>query len=483
MSNEPAKEIKNSILILKSNPMALLNAEAFLISRGWEVFTTTDLHETIKIVLTKEPEYILLCANHPQKKIKNLPRILAQAVPIKVILYVDMASTINISLMNEMGFPNHILPPVSGPAIERAVFKFEKDENSKQIDKRRHAKSAMNNFSFDKGGGKTDFELKLDQFLNSESDDTEINLTSMPSEAPTDGYPLENPEPEKKPETFAEYEERKRKERVARMQQESTYAIDLKEKPTQIVEPLNYTPEKNSDLKNPNNAVIKGAQHALGSSVKHNSSKKEIEKLEQSQNCVCIVIDSTRFGGYLIAALGKNRRFDDEFVKNIQTKLYDFLKAQGEKLDEESPLEITIKTVEFEDWALEQAEFLKKSVHNGDEVAMAFFPTEKTTPDVEQSAREDMLQININDLEGDIQLLFDLYIFLPANNRYVLYTPKGGTFLANQKDRLKGKGITHMHLKKDAINSAKTYAAQNYLNNKVEAFNENKEEKDKKKSS
>jgi hypothetical protein len=68
---------------------------------------------------------------------------------------------------------------------------------------------------------------------------------------------------------------------------------------------------------------------------------------------------------------------------------------------------------------------------------------------------------------------------LPANNRYVLYTPKGGTFMANQKDRLKEKGITHMHMKKEEISSAKTYTAQNYLNNKVDAFNQSKEEKDK----
>jgi hypothetical protein len=158
----------------------------------------------------------------------------------------------------------------------------------------------------------------------------------------------------------------------------------------------------------------------------------------------------------------------------VQSKLYDFLKAQGEKLDEDGALEIKIKTVEFEDWALEQAEFLKKSIHNGDEVAMAFFPSKKTNLDLEQSVREDMLQLSIDDLMGDLHVLFDVYIYLPANKKYILYTPKGGIFLANQKDRLKNKGIFHMHMKKEDIDSAKKYNVQNYLNNKIEEFNSNR---------
>lgn len=478
MATDPnVREIKKSILILKSNPMALQSAEVFLNTRDWEVYSVTTLQEAVKVVLTKNPEYLLLCANHPQKKVKTLPKILAQAVSIKVILYVDVASTINVNIMNQMGFPNYILPPVSGPAIERAVFKFEKDEIQKQAEKRRSSKESMGNYSITRDEPSPDLEFQLNQMLGSPDED---DSSSQNSE---EEY-RHSSEPERRSETFAEWEARKRRERQARLANTETYSVEPNKQESDYSASGNYaTTEHNHGTKNAQSIMVKGAQHALDSAVKVNSEKSHVEKLEKSQNCICIVIDSTRFSGYLIAAMGKNRRFDDEFVKNIQTKLYDFLKSQGEKLDDSGALEIKIKTVEFEDWALEQAEFLKKSVHDGDEVAMAFFPTEKTAPEVEKSAREDMLSINIDDLEGDIQVLFDVYIYLPTNKRYVLYTPKGGTFLANQKDRLKGKGITHMHMKKDEIASAKKYTAQNYLNNKVDEFNQTNTTPDKKKSS
>jgi hypothetical protein len=479
MANDTqVKEIRKSILILKTNPMALQSAEIFLNTREWEVYSVTTLQEAVKIVLTKNPEYLLICANHPQKKVKSLPKILSQAIPIKVILYVDVSSALNVNLMNQMGFPNHILPPVSGPAIERAVFKFEKDELQKINEKKKILKESMGSYSITRAEPPVDLEFKLNQMLGTPDDDAEITESRSPELLDEQDGPPEVSE------TFAEWEARKRRERSARMADGGTYIAEPDKKRTDSSGSLGKAkPDRNLDIKSPDSVMVKGAQHALDSSIKVNQEKTIVEKLEKSQNCICIVIDSTRFSGYLIAAMGRNRRFDDEFVKNIQTKLYEFLKSQGETLDEDGALEIKIKTVEFEDWALEQAEFLKKSVHDGDEVAMAFFPAKKTTPDVEKSAREDMLSINIDDLEGDIQVLFDVYIYLPTNQKYVLYTPKGGTFMGNQKDRLKGKGITHMHMKKDEIGSAKKYTAQNYLNNKVDEFNQSRTEDEKKKSS
>lgn len=440
--------IKTSILILKSNPMALQTAEIFLTSRGWTVFSTSSLPDLIRMVLLEKPEYLLLCANHPHKKIKLMPKILTQAVNVKILLYVDLASTLNLALMNEMENPNQILPPVSGPSIERAIIKFEKDDQSRLNDKNKFNQESLSNFSFNKGESQQDLEKRIIQYLGAEDEGPAVIRGPTTEGGKTNLGGIYTSA--SKNESFAEYEERKKQESKAKFAE---------------------------------SIIVKGAQHALESAVVKNPIKPIIEKLEKSENCLCIVIDSQRFAGYMVAALGKNRRFDDEFVKNIQMKLYEFLKAQGEVLDEEKPLEIKIKAVQFEAWALEQAEFLKKSIHKGDEVAMAFFPTRKTSPDVEPSAREDMLQINIDNLEGDVQVLFDLYIYLPANKKYILYTPKGSTFLANQKDRLKGKGVTHMHMKKEELGTAKKYVVENYLNSKVNDFNQTQKAKDIKKSS
>ncbi len=645
MSSDQATGIRKSIFILKSNPMTLQAAENFLRARDWEVTSSVSLKDAITTILTKNPEYFLICANHPHKKVKQLPKVLASAFTVKTLVYVDIASALNMSLMQEFGIKAQILPPVSGPAIERAIFKFEKDELQRKEQQSRLSTEDIGSYSVTKPLSSEDARKSLSQFMSSASENENEDgaaLLSTNSESSESGPIIFNKSGEKTPntiftnskdttgprgqtyiptnngsgnsssgsqsgpaympsgssethrqgsnfamsdsnisndqnefsalqgneeqgiknenlaalsgfsndvnnssainnshinrtnnnnyhhginqnnsnisgnsaisqdnsnsshdpnsgESFAEYEERMRNEQEAKINSsskkpnmnldESKRSHFLLKKPgtkNNHVSDGDRNLDNESKISNSStlkfsskskmnseSIIVKGTQHALDSaSVK--STKKNVseptEKVSINQNCLCIVIDSTRFQGYLIAALGKNRRFDDDFMKNIQQRLFDFLKKQGESVDDEDALEIKIKPVEFEGWALEQAEFLKKSVHNGDEVAMAFFPTQKTGPEISESVKEDMVSINIDDLEGDIEVMFDVYIYLPTNNKYILYTPKGSTFFGNQKGRLKSKGISQMHMKKNEVQEAKKYSAQNYLNNKIDEY-------------
>src|SRR5207253_11352355 len=137
---------------------------------------------------------------------------------------------------------------------------------------------------------------------------------------------------------------------------------------------------------------------------------------------------------------------DQAFVDSIKAKLFKFLKDNGENVKDGDAMDVKIKQVDFEPWALEYEECLRKSVHQGNEVAMAFFPRRPIKPILEDSHHKDMEKIQLSDLQGDRQVEFDLYVYLPTNNKYVLYTPKGGVFYNKQMDRLKNQGVTHMHV-------------------------------------
>ncbi len=186
----------------------------------------------------------------------------------------------------------------------------------------------------------------------------------------------------------------------------------------------------------------------------------------------CIFIDSDRFSGYLIAALGQDTNIESNFIKRIQQALISFLKEAGEYVTETETSQLLIKQVDFEPWALEYADFLKTSVHRSNELAMAFFPVRPLLPQLEESSHHDMMKIQLQNLKGDRQIEFNLYIYLEANNKFILYTPKGGVFYTQQLERLKSKGVTHLHLHKDSIPGLSKYQAQNHLNNLVDNYEE-----------
>lgn len=219
--------------------------------------------------------------------------------------------------------------------------------------------------------------------------------------------------------------------------------------------------------------VVKGAHKALEDTVDVKDGKVE-HKLEQASNVACIVVESARFSGYLVAAMGKNHKVDTKFIKVIKDRLYKFLAEAGETVKEDEQMGIKIKQVDFEDWALEYADFLRKSVHEGQEIAMAFFPFAEAKTQVQDSASADMGAVKIEDIQGDQQVDFNVYIYMPTNKKYVLYTPRGSKFYGNQKDRLMTMGVTQLHVKRTELQDVSKYRAQNYLNSKIQEFEDKK---------
>lgn len=212
-----------------------------------------------------------------------------------------------------------------------------------------------------------------------------------------------------------------------------------------------------------------GVQQSLNESIDALGEKKVIAG--ESRRVICVTVESNRFNGYLVAAMGQNRSLDAEFMEGVKKRLFNFLKSNGENVSEaEGAMELKIAEVPFQDWSMECANFLVKTVHGNDEIAMAFFPSETTKVDLEQSVSEKMLQIDLTELREDTVMEFDLYIYMPENQRYLLYTPTGRPLLGDQKSRLVKKGVTHMHLRKENVIGVKKYRAQNFLNDKITEF-------------
>ncbi|RYZ84711.1 MAG: hypothetical protein EOP06_17590 [Proteobacteria bacterium] len=157
-------------------------------------------------------------------------------------------------------------------------------------------------------------------------------------------------------------------------------------------------------------------------------------------------------------------------MEKIKNSLFNFLKDNGEEVSDHGSLTLTLKPVDFEPWALEYADFLKSTVHQGKEMSMAFFPRKPAAPFLETSAHPDMMRLDLKDLKGDKSVEFDLFMHLENNNKFILYTPKGGVFYTKQLDRLRGQGVTHLHIQKDSVPAVSKYHAQNYLNELIDDY-------------
>jgi hypothetical protein len=615
--NSNAEEVF-SLFIFKTGPNPLKSAETYLKNRKWIVGSGYGMREVLAYIIQKKPQYVMVAADHTNRKVKILPKLISQAFPVKVIAFAEGSSTASINALREMNQPYSLFPPVSGPSIERLIRKIIKDEKD---DAEKSAELAKNGglnpdgspagdanqgtilLKGEKGSAgesQSSFEqarAALAALANGSDDDNQSGIAYNPNQendgqGPQSSYmgsgssglngdsitqeghgPGQAYNQQQQgggaantynqqqqgggaantynqqqqgggaANTYNQQQQGGGAANTYNQQQQgggaaNTYnqqqqgggaaggtaaktqpsAFDqdgnpvdtessdwkgLAEKPgphgaentdldfsrgsaenlsAEAIEKRKqkylYIKGKEKELTQNDSLVIRGAVEAMDSTTVHiegeDQTERSVKKLESSSNVFCITIESPRFSGYLVAALGKNRKMDDSFIDMVKQRLFSFLKANGESASEENSMDIKIKEVAFEDWAIQQAEFLRKSVHQGEEIAMAFFPNNNVTVKLEESASDKMLKMSIDELKEDVPLEFDLYMYMPENDKYLLYTPQGRPLAGNQKGRLKEKGMTHMHLKKESVGDVKKYRAQNFLNAKIEAFNQKK---------
>lgn len=588
-------------MVLINNRLLFKQPEQFLRNRKWEVFLTNDLREAISLVFEHKPDFVMLSADYPNRKILTLPKLLDQVVAVKVIGFIENTTGSSMGLLNELGVPYNIYPPVSGPAIERTVLKIKKDEDAprgssastprvsrsltepREKDDRGPAYlgSAFGGTS-QKGDPSDDFmrflddeAAKSDTSLVAKGSAGDSNLAYMPQNpgstsqgpnarssttssgglyvpsssndksdssggggtigttedsmaarnapstsregdangSPVDGetasdgnrkktarprFEFNEKDPLKKPKAtlgeIGDLPERDQDGDPTKTQKKS----DLTAEPRSDKSPRSkavskpafslQTPTRTEDAKQPQQQArsgggpeylkdpseypgsgslfARGAQRALEESAIV-SETAEFERLQKTTQVACLAIESPKYSGYLVAAMGQNRRVDQEFMNLVRRRLTEFLHSHGESIRGDDPAQLKIEQVEFEGWAMEHAEFLRKTIHKSNEVALAFFPSKRTQVNLEQSAAESMLQLDIDEIQDDVPVEFDLYIFLPTNNRFLLYTPVGRPIYGPQRSRLKARGINHVHLRKEDLKGVKKYRAQNFLNSKI----------------
>jgi hypothetical protein len=568
MSETEGVSVPKTMLILKSQPNALTVVETFLRNRGWKIYSTANLKEALVQIVSQKPSYVLISVDHANKKVRALPKLLASAFPVATIVFAENQSSSSYNVLNESSSEYRVYPPVTGPAIERCVNKYLKDQQTKMsVQANGNLRSDNSTHSGNetisiKGGGNDNISIKgdgsefagdaasrlLSQFLGEEAgsvrsstagktdsnlifaqaledDDRPAGANFIPG--PTTGKNDQddllpaylqakgsNSNQQKEPNGFGQTYVQKGSDGNV-----GTYVPPVENRGPNYSgteEGASGSAQQNGNAETPENEglgsreyrrnsqaaaqwapmannegiqgsrnrraqsdanqtlIARGAQKSLEESVEvHDGVVKD--KLEETTRAACILVESEKFSGYLVAAMGKNCTIDQAFIESIKMKLFKFLKENGEEIRDSDAMDVKVKQVDFEPWALEYADFLRKSVHKGNEVAMAFFPRRPIKAILEDSHHQEMARIQLNELKGDRQVEFDLYVYLPNNNKYVLYTPKGGVFYNKQMDRLKTQGVTHMHVQRDAAAAITKYQAQNYLNDMIEDHEQKQE--------
>lgn len=497
MYQEPNK----SILIIKSEFASLLSSENYMAKREWTMRTTHKLTEAILYITRYQPKFIMISIDHENKNIKGFVRMLMQSFPDRVIVYAEKPHVLTYHYFNELGSSYNIYPPVSGPAIERTLLAYYKGQLSQgtpeiRIFKGPQWNKLLENEHWMYKGKKPVVEKQLisnakaRELLTLVGEEIPVGSVDHRAVQTKNSSALKSAEQETKsagklsasqdaPEASGKAQAMPAAAepvgKVSTVQEESSPAGAVLA--ASIEAALAEPEQKRFDQEERilrgyrhESLISRAAQEALEKTV-NKTRAAYVEKVENSSEMSCIVVESTRFEGYLVAAIGHNREPEAAFIQGLRQRIFHFLRVNGEHINEDDePMLVTLKKVDFKGWADAEAEFLRKSEHNQEEVSIAFFPRTNIHPHFEDSPDVKMVKIKMEDLKPDVPVDFNLYIYLEENQKYVRYTAKGNKFQAHQKERLERQGLKHMHVFKTEIAGFNKYRAQNYLNDKIDSF-------------
>lgn len=209
---------------------------------------------------------------------------------------------------------------------------------------------------------------------------------------------------------------------------------------------------------------------ALTSVAIATSAPSPLIPLLQNSNVACFDVESPNVSGVVVVAFGSDRQADAKFTHDLRGKVLSYMKEHDIDFTVNDAMNLKIERVEFQAWSANEALFLHKSVHAGDEIALSFFMNSDLKTPLEVSEDSRMLKISIDEIRTGVPLDFDVYLHFPANQKYVRYVGRSGTMTSTQWNRLTAGGVSEMHVQKASAPLVKRYRVQNFINDTVEAY-------------
>jgi hypothetical protein len=526
---------KRRLFVIKAKESTGKGFELYLNNRDWEVVSMTELKKALVTILSQPFEVAMVSMDHPNPKCFKLPAIIAQTVRVPVILFAEGTSQVGINALRNSKHPYILYPPVSGPAIERMILKIKKDQAGVKsgfdpLDAANHDRITISSSGGDndinevKGrsnysmedvvrlfegdgtlGGHTDQgdAIQLRSHGTEEGKEIRHGNSGSPSEPsgndassrasaggnqfdPTSNFGTGLGRTKDPPFGTTQKGDRERNvdpdqntdsangfNNGVGMAARNSRATETALNNGRTFDSKHEGPAMPLSLEDAESMLIRGVEHALHkTAVKDPALGRSSRTVSRCARVSCFELRTNHFNGYLVVAFGADREVDEAFNENLKTNLVTYLTENNIQVDTDEFLDLKLTEACFEAWSLKEAAFLRKAIHHDNDIALAFFPYKDERAPLELAKDSKMFKLSLTELRIDALLEFDIYLYLPANQKFVRYVAKSRKLEIPQRTRLISGGVHEVHVRKEAEKDIIRYRVQNFLNDKIRSYSE-----------
>ena len=410
----------------------------------------SDFEEALAKLIHFDPAFVFLAWDHPHPRIQAIPKFLGQSISATVIPYMESNSRDHLRALEISGFSLKIYPPVSGPAIIRSILKIEKESQQTVIDvtKLSNEKEDALKTTIISGKKKTEAMQIFLQDLDKQS--------------------TENPAP-------SNFEGEAAKSIIHIQKGSRGDLIKFnKSKLESLANNSNLEKLKTStkealqtDFQNKVKNQIIDLTQSYAEMESGDASKADASASGLHQKLLCLVVQSESWCGYLVIS-SQNQIKDNDYQTILQNWLQDqFINMNEISENDYFEIELQNKDVDLKTWAQMNSDYLEIIGTEKSEVLLSFFSIDPKYLILELSEAHQMLEVPLLLVKPDKKIELSLFLHLPDNQKYILYTPANQILSSQQKNKLLEKNVDKLHTPMSFEKELNKLKAENYLNDSV----------------
>ncbi len=443
---------KTRLFFFKANPSDLKAVETYLAKRDYEVMSESNFNDALAKLIHFDPAFVFIAWDHPHPRIQSIPKFLGQSITATVIPYIESNSRDHLRVLESSGFSLKIYPPVSGPAIIRTILKIEKEfqQASDEIKRISNIKEKTIATTFVNSKKKTE---AVQNFLQELEKEDARNSSSLII-------------PSKPPEKSIIHIQKGNRGALINYNKSRLESLAKKSNLEKLESSTKEALQLNFQNKVKNQILDLTLSYAETESVKTvNAATENIA--DSFKKLLCLVVQSESWCGYLVIA-SQNQIKDNDYQTILQNWLQDqFINMNEISENDYFEIQLQNKDVDLKLWAQKNSDYLEVIETEKSEVLLSFFSIDPKYLILELNESAQMLEVPLQLVTPDQKIELSLFLHLPDNKKYILYTPAHQALSSLQKNKLLEKSIEQLHTPMSFEKELNKLKAEYYLNDSV----------------
>lgn len=420
------------ILILCQDREAFEGVEVYMAHKGTYVQITQSTEKFLSHLKDFNPNYTIVSIDHEDPYVPDLIRKLNELNQPPVIPTTESQGIEKSAELDEFEIEHTFFPPISGKKLEN-ILKFLETKKEKEVksinyerEEKVHTEVTLNIERLEEL--KQDYkEIKKELDKNS---DVEILKKAINYELGEDDSTLSE---------------------VPDDSDELTDESQVKD-PAEISYNIRATNVFSNALASISKSKVIDTPESLGSVKKFTA--------------YSIVSESLK--GYMFSIMEDFESVSETIAQTIDGRLVQALTEEIDGVFEIHRIKMDIEAFDFKHW-IESTEGAMSSFAVDDNVVTWGFVTNhsNSVEFLPNDEDEEMVGVDLSEIQPEQRIKNDLYLHMPKNGRFILYTRKDGHLLDDQFTKLKSCDVEKLHLKKEDISSFKDYKVEKDIRNMV----------------